>query len=119
MIKFSEKALFTMFLMAFVGIFFYLTINLSPVARFVPLIVLIPTLGLLIFQLVLDLVPRLQENYRRFEKADLFGVERIRERASVEEKDKVSQSRQELNLLLWLLMLLTSIYLFGDRKSVV
>jgi hypothetical protein len=113
MVKFSEKAIFTLFIMAFAGLLFYLTINLSPVARFVPLIVLIPTLGLLIFQLVLDLVPGLEESYRRFEKADLFGIERIRVRISAEEVDKVSQSRQEVNLLLWLLMLLTFIYLFG------
>ena len=113
MIRFNEKALFTILLMTFAGLLFYLTINLSPVARFVPLTVLIPTLGLLIFQLALDLVPGLEERYRRFEKADLFGIERIRERVTADKIDKVSQSRQEFNLMLWLLMLVASIYLFG------
>ncbi len=85
MIKFSERTLFTLIITAFVSLLFYLTVNLSPVARLVPLTLLIPTLGLLIFHLVLDLVPRLEEIYRRFEKVDLFGVEQIRERVPAQD----------------------------------
>ena len=86
MMKFSEKTLFTLIIMAFVSLLFYLTANLSPVARLVPLTVLIPTLGLLTFQLVLDLVPGLEGIYRRFEKVDLFGLEQMRERVPTQDQ---------------------------------
>ena len=120
MMKFSEKTLFTLIIMAFVSLLFYLTANLSPVARLVPLTVLIPTLGLLTLQLVLDLVPGLEGIYRRFEKVDLFGLEQIRERVPTQDQaepvqgiDEGSRRHRELSLLLWILLLLILIYLFG------
>lgn len=120
MIKFSERTLFTLVISAFVGFMFYLTINLDPVARLVPLTVVIPTLTLLIFQLVVDLVPWLEQRYRRFEKVDLFGVEQIQKKVlshdqtnSVKAINEISRGRRELSMFLWLLLLFPFIYLFG------
>ena len=79
MIKLNGKALFTLMMLAFAGLIFYLTLDLSRVARLVPLAVVIPTLVVLILQLLLDLVPGLAEKYSRFEKRDLFAVERFGE----------------------------------------
>lgn len=120
MIKFRERAWFTLILTAFVGLMLYLTINLSPVARLVPLAVAIPTMGLLIFQLAIDLAPGLEQRYRRFEKVDLLNVEHIRETISSHNQpqsanaaDDVSGGRRELSAFSWSLLLLALVGLVG------
>jgi hypothetical protein len=120
MIKLRERALFTLILSAFAGLILYFTVSLSPVARLVPITVVIPTLGLLIFQLVLDLAPWLEQKYRRFEKVDLLGVEEIKKEVSSHDQansanagNDASSGRRELDLFSWVLLLVTMIYLLG------
>ena len=120
MIKFSEKALFTLVLLAFSGIMCYLSLDLSRVARLVPLRVVIPTLGLLVFQLLVDLIPQLAQKYGRFEKMDIFGVEPFRRKVRFQARaipseaaEEEPQGRRELSMFLWVLAMLAFIYFFG------
>jgi hypothetical protein len=124
MIKLNERALFTLILAAYAGLMLHLTLNLSPVARLVPLIVVIPTLGLLVFQLVLDLVPWLERKYKRFEKADLLGVQQIKATVlshdqpnSVNAGDPAERSRRELKMLVWIALLPCVISLLGFQAA--
>ena len=48
---------FTLFLLAVTALQFYLTLGLGRIARLVPLWVVVPTLGLLLLQLIADIAP--------------------------------------------------------------
>jgi hypothetical protein len=120
MIRITEKTLFTFIITAFVGWLLYLTLNLSPVSRQVAMAVVTTTFVLLVFQLIIDLLPGLEQRYRRFDKADLFGVERFKEKVpaealdeSVNQEGAASRRQQELNLFFWILLLLGSLLILG------
>jgi len=120
MIKFRERAIFTLALLAFVGFISYFTASLGPVARLVPMAVAVPTLALLIFQLALDLLPGLERRYGRFEKVDLLGVESFRKRVPVpnlsaaeDMKEQSKQNPKEWGLFLWVLLAPGLMYLLG------
>jgi len=118
MIKFSEKARFTLFLSAFIALLLYLTLELGRVARLVPLSVVIPTLGLLLLQLLLDLVPRLTRRCDSFELTRLYRTEWVREKvrtsftSNPEVPPKESQTT-ELSMFAWLMMMLVLVCLLG------
>jgi hypothetical protein len=108
MIRFPERAIFTLALLAFVSFMFCFATGLGAVARLVPIAVAVPTLALLIFQLAVDLLPGLESRYRRFETVDLLGVESIRKRVpelnpSTAENMK-EHSPKEWGLFLWVLL---------------
>lgn len=117
MIRFDEKTLFTSAMFAFVALIFSLTLGLGRVARLVPMVVVIPTLGLLLFQLLIDMFPRVAEKFSRFEKKDVFRVEPLREKshneAGAEQGEEGSRRSQEMIAFLWLSSMLALIYLFG------
>lgn len=70
--------IFTASLCVLVGVLFYLTLGLGPVARLVPLGVVAPTFALLVFQLMLDLFPRWARAYERKERAEIVDVDIVR-----------------------------------------
>jgi hypothetical protein len=120
MIRFRERDIFTLALLALVGFMSYFTARLGPVARLVPTAVALPTLALLVFQLAADLLPSLERRYRRFEKVDLLGVESIRKK--VPEPDlpaadgmngQSGQNAKEWGLFLWVLLVPGLVYLLG------
>ncbi len=116
MVTFSQRAWFTFSLFAFAGVILYLTLGLGRVARMVPFAVVVPTLLLLVFQLMMDLLPRLAKTYNGWEQKDLFSVEAFREKVSqrVEEVEgEALQGNRERNIFLWLLLMLILIYLLG------
>jgi hypothetical protein len=103
-------------MLAFVAAIFYLTIGLGRAARLVPLSVAVPTLGLLAFQLALDLSPRLARKYGRFEKKDIFRVEPLREKGLIPEggeQEDAARSSRERDAFFWLLVSFASLYLLG------
>ncbi|MFY9224891.1 MAG: hypothetical protein WAQ98_19620 [Blastocatellia bacterium] len=110
MIKLSEKAIFTFIITAFVLLFLFSTKSLSPTARLVPLAVLIPTLLILIFQLILDLIPKLSEYYKKYDRVDLFNVKR---RKYTDKEILNYLYKEEIKIFIYLLVLIISIYLFG------
>ena len=115
-ITFNQKACLTFILFAFAGIIFYLTFGLGSVARMVPFAVVIPTLLLLLFQLMMDMLPRLAQKYSRLENKDLFHVEGLRKkiREPVEDVEvEALQRNRERKAFLWLLVMLILIYLLG------
>jgi hypothetical protein len=112
----TGKALFTLVLLAFVALIFFLTLDLSRVARLVPLRVAIPVLGLLILQVLLDLLPAWEQTYRRWQKADLFGIGGLQEKAGLQVHESAAEApprQRERSILLWSLALLAFIYLLG------
>lgn len=96
--------IFTASLCLFVGALFYLTLDLGPVARFVPIYVVVPTLALLVFQLILDLFPRWAEVYERKEKAEIVDVDIVRDE---------SVSPGNWSVAFWLLLPLVLVVLVG------
>ncbi len=118
MIKFSEKAGFTLLLFAFVALLLYLTLELGRVARFVPLNVVILTMGLLLLQLLLDLVPRLTRRYGRLEQMKPHRIEWVREKIRTSFIADPGVPAQEppaakLSIFAWLMMMLSLVYLLG------
>lgn len=118
MIKLNENALFTLLLIAFVSVILSLTFGLGRVGRLVPLTVAIPALGLLAFQLMLDLWPQVAKNYSRLEKKDLFRVEPLREKSRANTSSEGAAERmirrgRESIAFLWLALIFLLIYLFG------
>jgi hypothetical protein len=115
-VSFSRRASFTFLLLAFAGVILYMTFGLGRVARMVPLVVVVPTILLLVLQLMMDLLPGLAQTYGRLENKDLFGVQGLREKISeaVEaEEDGARQSHKERRAFLWLLTMLALVYLLG------
>jgi hypothetical protein len=118
MIKLEEKALFTLLLFAFVALLSSLTLGLGRVARLVPIVVVIPTLLLLVIQLMIDLLPQLAKKYSIIERQDVFRVEPLREKSlsglsDERQEEDVSRRNRELKALLWLLVMFGLIYLLG------
>jgi hypothetical protein len=119
-VRFSQRACFTALLLAFAGVMFCLTFGLGRVARMVPFAIVVPTLLLLVFQLLLDLLPRLAQSYGRLENRDLFGVQGLREKlaeggeaAEGEAAEGGQVGRKEGRAFLWLFLMLGLIYLLG------
>ncbi len=112
----GEKIYFTLFLLLCVTAFFILTLRLGTAARFVPLAVLIPTLGILGVQLLFDISPRLAERMGSNEKKDIFKVRAVQKPRSEERGDEADteQARHsEREAFLWLFVLLGLLYAFG------
>jgi hypothetical protein len=83
LIKLSKGVFFTGMLVAVVGLFSLLTLDLSRNARLVPLVVAIPTLGLLLFQLLIQMVASLANLRTHLEESHLFRIERFRQPSSL------------------------------------
>ena len=67
---------FTLFLLAVAALLFCLTLDLGRIARLVPLWVVIPTMGLLLLQLIVDIAPK-EAKARHHPRADwLLGTVR-------------------------------------------
>lgn len=116
MVTFSLRASFTFLLFGFAGVICYLTFGLGRVARMVPLAVVIPTLLLLAFQLLMDLLPRLAKTYGGLEQKDLFRVESLRGKIGQQAEDEeleALQRNREGKAFVWLLAMLALIYLLG------
>jgi hypothetical protein len=113
---FNQRTCLTFLLFAFAAVILYLTLGLGSVARMVPFAVVIPTLLLLLFQLMMDMLPRLAQKYSRLENKDLFQVEGLRKqvREPVEDVEvEALQRNRERKAFLWLLVMLILIYLLG------
>lgn len=115
-ITFTQKACLTFLLFTFAAVIFCLTFGLGRVARVVPFAVVIPTLLLLLFQLLMDLSPQLAKKYSGLEKKDMFSVDGLRKQVSppVEEaKVEPAERNKEGKVFLWLLAMFGLIYLLG------
>ena len=115
------KTGFTFFLLSFVTVLFFLTLQLGHVASLVPIKVVIPTLALLIFQFVLDLVPGLAEKFSRYEKLQFFRSEQLEKESRIYSSDsKPEESRgvRERRALIWFLLLFLFILFFGVITAV-
>ena len=74
MSRFSGSAPITALFGAIVGVALWQTLQLGPVARFVPLAVCVPTLALIVLQLALDLFPDVAGRLRALNRDELIGV---------------------------------------------
>ncbi|MBI3651087.1 MAG: tripartite tricarboxylate transporter TctB family protein [Acidobacteria bacterium] len=95
---------------------FGFTLGLGRVARMVPLAVVLPTLLLLLVQLLMDMRPGLAQAYRRWEQKDLFQVEPLRKQASQQMEKEDMERRQgdrERQAFFWLLAMLALLYFLG------
>jgi hypothetical protein len=83
-IRFSPSTPITLLFAAILGVALWQTLDLGPVARFVPLAVVVPTLALVLFQLALDCFPRLARRFAALERSELIGVQGVREQVHPE-----------------------------------
>lgn len=116
MTRLTPKSLLTMSLLAFAGTILYLTLQLSPAARLVPLAIAIATLTLLVFQLILDLAPGFTRKHRLLTQQDVFGIDQLRpnlESVQADEAAKDSRGNREITVLGWILLLSLLIYILG------
>lgn len=119
-IGWNGKTLFTLGLLTFVSFILYWTLELGRVARLVPFKVVIPTLGLLLVQLLLDLIPQWAEKYQQWERIDLFRVKPSRERTERQvswqeegTKGEMLKGSKELLIFFWIGLFLIFISFFG------
>ncbi len=120
MIRFTQGTIFTLVLLTFTAIIFYLTLDLGPIARLVPFYVVIVTLTLIGIQLLLDLFPRLTERTGALRQTDLHKTEWIKNMSMNQSGSKLLNDSQnpplfqkELKMIVWLLLIPLMIYLFG------
>ena len=120
MIRASERAIFTSVLLAFCAIILWITLEMGPVARLVPLKVVVVTLALIFFQLLLDTLPRLAHkiygnglNYPTKTKQIQRAVENPTLSNNHIGGGRDSTLATELGVFLWILMIPFAIYLFG------
>jgi hypothetical protein len=107
------KPLVTLALLALAGVMLYASVGLSPVARLVPLTVLVATVALLLAELGLDLSPGFVQRHPSLER-DVFGIEQVRQESREESaSDGRSLGRRELDLCIWLFSLPGLIFLLG------
>jgi hypothetical protein len=115
-VSLTRRACFSSLLLGFAAVILSLSLGLGRVARLVPLAVVVPTLLLLLFQLLMDLLPGLAEIYSRLERKDLFGVQEFRQitgKPGEESEDSGLRGRRERRVFLWLFALPGLIYLLG------
>jgi hypothetical protein len=110
MIKFTQGTFFTLVLLTFTAFIFYITLGLGSLARLVPLRVVIVTFLLILFQLLLDLFSRVTEKNCTSKQTDLLKSQAFR---VLGEDKKIPAFWEELRIFLWLLVIPTSIYIFG------
>jgi len=77
MIRRRDNIAFSSSLCLFVGILFLTTLDLAPTSRLIPLRVVVPTLALILFQLLLDAFPTLAHAYEQREKTEVFTLKRL------------------------------------------
>ena len=113
--RFGESAWFAFALLGVLGLALYLTAPLNPVARMVPLVVAVATLAFVTLQAVLEIAPGLAKRYKFFEQKDIFGVERLRERARAETDSElpINRAGRELSVFAWVALMLILIFAFG------
>jgi hypothetical protein len=115
MTKFCEQAVFTLVLLVFAGLIFFLALDLGRLARLAPLVIVIPTLVLLVYQLGLDLVSWPAVSKGRSWTMDLPGAGRLGEAQAKLERstEAMRRSRRELSMFFWVLLMFALIFLFG------
>ncbi len=125
MIRVTERAIFTLVLLAFVALIFYITLGLGPVARLVPLRVAVVTLVLILFQSLLDVLPRLAQRIHIIEQTDPLKTGQIKGVAKSPARSNSHQGAarfptltREVGVFLWILMIPAAIYLFGFLMAV-
>lgn len=113
--RINDRQLFTLALLAFVASLLYATAGLSEVGRLVPLAVLAPALVLLLVQFCFDLAPGFTQKHSLIEQKDVFGIERMRLKATEEAANSgASRGRRELSLFAWVAALPALMYLLGS-----
>jgi hypothetical protein len=125
-----HRACFTLALLLFVVAMLAATPRLGRVARFVPLLVIAPTLALLIAQLALDLVPRFRGIQRNMERTRWLplperGMQGSREEECKQAAPREGESRPAAvresragGRLGWTLLLPVTIYLLGFSAAI-
>lgn len=115
MTRFDGKQLFALGLLAFAVVMLYATSRVSEVGRLVPLAVLVPTLVLLVIQLCLDLAPEFVQKHSLLERKDVFGIEKMRQKAGEDAADsEASRGRRELSVFFWVAFIPGLMYLVGS-----
>ncbi len=118
MIGLRVRAAFTLSLLCFVAVLFLNTLRLGSVARFVPLIVLIPTLALLVLQLALDLRPDLEQKFSRFERIRFQKSEKLQKETLGRARRSASGVPHPAWAFLWMWLMLPLVYLLGFLVAV-
>ena len=114
MTRINDRHFFTLALLAFAAVMLYATGGLSEVGRLVPLSVLVPTLGLLLVQLCLDLAPRFVRKHSLLEQKDVFGIEQMRPKAAEEAANSaISRGSREVSVFAWVAFVPGVMYLLG------
>ena len=118
--RFTESAGFALTLLGVLGVILYLTLSLNPVARVVPLAVVVPAIALVSIEILLELAPGLAKRYRFLERKDVFGVEQLRGNVRTE-SDSAIQARsagREASVFAWIGSIPALIYIFGFLMAV-
>lgn len=115
--KLNGKALFSLALFVLVAAFVAASLGLSPEGRRVPLVVGVPTMLLLAFQVIGDAFPGL---IRVRKKRDFFGTAEVRQEVELEEEEAAEVRpapavvrRREFTVMAWVVAFALLMYLFG------
>ena len=114
--KLSEDNMILVSLTAFLALLLVLSFKYVPKARLMPLVVGVPTLALVVFCLLVNLVPGFSKRYRRVAEQDVFDLGEIRKKLAPAARKKRSPAeirRKEMNMIWWLVGLMAAILLLG------
>ena len=120
MIPCKRPWIFTILLITLGVVIFFLTFDCGRVARLIPEKVIIPTMALLMLQLVQDFIPALEKRWGAFEKLRWPEAEKLRDRARTRSEKSLDapQIRRQGPVLLWILSLPVLIYAVGFLVAV-
>ena len=131
--KLSSNGIFTLLIFIIIGVFTGLAFTYVPESRFAPLVIGIPTLGLVIFQLLVDFSPGLTRRMEAFRQSDLFGIEEKMKDERLElkaewtegeqtEREKGAETyslKEQLKAFIWPIAFVVLSYLLGYLYAVV
>jgi len=116
-LKLRSENILTFFLLCVAIIFIVSSLKYESTARLVPLIVGIPTLFLVFIQFLLETIPSFSKFKKNIEGVNVFGKPKIlQERKLGKEENNQrnnKKSRDEKNILLWIILLVFAIWLIG------
>jgi hypothetical protein len=108
---------FTLFLLAVTALLCYLTLDLGRIARLVPLWVVVPTLGLLLLQLIADVAPKEIKGHHHSRAPWLLAMAGQKQGSGKGIQMKVGRQPSEAHLagrnFIWISWMVISIYLLG------
>jgi len=116
-LKLKSEKILVFVLLIIVIIFLVISLKYESTARLLPLVIGIPTLFLLFFQLLLETIPSFSKLKKNIESTNVFKKQEILQDKKLNKEENIKRKNKKLkdekNILLWIAFLIITIWLIG------